>query len=156
MSKVRIFTTKRTPEGEVLVSAKREEIFAAAGQYKQAAIIVENLSGREDITYAQIKWWKGILLAKLAFITGYSVGYWENELKLGVMPDQFQPITTTIDGYEHDHLDSITILTRSEMREMIEGSIAYLHDDKRYNKRLKKRFGTMFYSLTLPDKDLRS
>ncbi len=153
---MKIFTTKRTPDGEVSTSAPVAEIIAEAGKYKTAAIIVENLSGRGPITYAQIKWWKGILLAKLAHITGYSVGYWENELKLGVMPDQFQPITTTIDGHEHDHLDSITILTRSEMREMIEGSVAYLRDDKRYNKRLKKRFGTMFHWVTLPEKDLRT
>ncbi len=153
---MRIFTTKRI-EGEVaVIGATRLEIMAEAGQYLRAAIIVESADGLRCWTPHQRKWWKGILLPGLADQTGYSVGYWENELKLGVMPDQFQPITTTIDGHEHDHLESITILNRKEMREMIEGSVAYLRDEKRYNKRLQKRFGTMFHWLTLPDKELRS
>jgi hypothetical protein len=156
MSNIRIFTTQRTPEGEVSTSAPVAEILAEAGKYKRAAIIVESADGLKCWTPQQRCWWKGILLPKLSAITGYSVGYWENELKLGVMPDKFQPITTIIDGQEHVYLKSITILNRSEMREMIEGAIAYLHDDKRYNKRLGKRFGTMFYELTLPDKDLRT
>ncbi len=153
---VRIFTTKRTPEGEVSTSAPVAEIIAEAGKYKRAAIIVENISDVLPITYAQIKWWKGIMLKRLSVETGYSVGYWENEAKLGVMPDKFQPITTAIDGHEHIHLDSISILTKLDMNEMIEGSVSYFRDEKRYNARLKARFGTMFHWLTLPDKDLRS
>ena len=139
---MRIFTTKRTIDGEVMVNdAPQAEIVAEAGKYKRAAIIVTSISDTLRITYAQIKWIKGILLPGLSNQTGYSVGYWENELKLGVMPDVFQPITTTIDGQEHNHLGSITILSKTEANEFIEGTVAYLRAEKRYNKRLGKRFG---------------
>lgn len=152
---MRIFKTRIIEDQLAVDNATFADILDEARKYAHGAIVVENLSGLESITYAQIKWWKGILLSRLAIETGYSVGYWENELKLGVMPDQFQPITTTIDGHKHDHLESIKILTRGEMREMIEGSVAYLRDEKRYNKRLEKRFGPMFHWLVLPDPELR-
>jgi hypothetical protein len=153
---MRLFITTHIEDQLAVIDHTFGDILDEARKYAHAAITVESADGLKCWTPQQRCWWKGVLLPKLSHITGYSVGYWENELKLGVMPAKFQPITTTIDGHEHVHLDSITILNRKEMREMIEGSIAYLHDDKRYNKRLRKRFGTMFYDLTLPDKDLRS
>ena len=145
---VKIYTTSRTPEGEVSTSAPVAEIIAEAGKYLRAAIIVEPADGIKRWTPQQRKWWQGILLAKLAEFTGDSKGYWENELKLGVMPDVFHLICSHIDGRDHRHVPSITILNRKEMREMIEGSVAYLRDEKRY--------GTKFHWVTLPDKDLRS
>jgi len=145
---MRTFTTKRI-EGEVaVIGATQAEIMAEAGQYSRAAITVERADGLECWTPQQRKWWKGILLPKLAESTGDSMGYWENELKLGVMPDEFHLMFSNIDGRNHRHVPSILILNRKEMREMIEGSVAYLRDEKRY--------GTQFDWVTLPDEELRS
>ena len=69
-------------------------------------------------------------------------------LSLGVMPDEFHIVCSHIDGHDHKHIPSILILNRKEMREMIEGAVAYLRDEKRY--------GDKFHWVTLPDKDLRS
>lgn len=144
---VRIFTTERTPDGEVAIhDAKQAEIMAEAGKYSRAAIIVENLSGREDITYAQIKWFKGVLLAGLS-PTGDSVGYWEDFLKLKVMPDQFARIPITTKNGEFITLPSIKILSKAEMNELIVGSVAHLRDESIY--------GDLFWWVTLPSKELR-
>ena len=124
------------------------DIHEYASKLKRAAITVENADGLERWAPQQRKWWKGILLPQLAVFTGDSKGYWENELKLGVMPDEFHLICSHIDGRDHIHLPSITILNRKEMREMIEGAVAYLRDEKRY--------GETFHWVLLPDKDLRS
>lgn len=83
---------------------------------------------------AQRKWWKGQLLPSLAACTGNTVDWWETRLKLQVMPDEFQPITTVIDGEEHTHLESIKKLTREQMTEMVTGSVAHLRDETIYGK----------------------
>lgn len=153
---IRIFTTRRFEEtGEVaVIGAKQAEIIAEAGKYKHAAIIVENLSGLGPITNAQKRWIKGILLAQLVIATGESIGYWEDILKLKVMPDKFAPVTTKTENAEIIHLPSITILTKAEAGEFIVGSVAYLRDEQQELK--GKRFGDTFHWVMLPDPELRS
>lgn len=153
---MRIFNTKRFEEtGEVaIIGATQAEIVAEAGKYAHAAIIVENQSGLEKITYAQIKWIKGVLLAQMAVLTGESVGYWEDTLKLKVMPDKFARVMTKTESAEIVHLPSIAILTKGEAGEFITNSVAYLRDEQEILK--GKRFGDTFHWVQLPDPDLRS
>lgn len=157
MNKVTIFTTRRTPDGEVaILDAKQAEIMAEAGKFKRAAIIVSSISTVLGITPAQIAWFKGILLPGLA-ANGDSVGYWEDLLKLKVMPDQFAPMTVkTKNGEFEEILPSITSLSKGEMNELITGSVAYLRDESNRDQRNGKLFGTMHHWVTLPDKDLRT
>lgn len=145
---MRVFTTHRIDDEVAIQNATQAEIVAEAGQYARAAITVERADGLSRWTPQQRKFWKGILLPQLAECTGDSMGYWENELKLGVMPDEFWLICSSIDGRKHNHLPSITILNRKEMREMIEGAVYYLRDEKRY--------GDKFHWVLLPDKELRT
>ena len=145
---VRIFTTSRTPDGEVSTSAPVAAIIAEAGKFKRAAIIVTSISDVLPITKAQIAWFKGILLPGLA-ANGDSVGYWEDLLKLKVMPDQFAPMTVrTENGEFPDTIPSITILSKAEMNELIVGSVAHLHNEDIY--------GDTYLWVSLPAKELRT
>ncbi len=143
-----IVTTKHFEGQLVTQDGTFADIHEEASKFKRAAIIVERADGLKCWTPQQRAWWKGILLPQLAENTGDSMGYWENELKLGVMPDEFHLMSSHIDGRNHRHVPSILILNRKQMREMIEGSVAYLRDEKRY--------GTQFDWVTLPDEELRS
>ena len=144
----RIFTTKRI-EGEVAVQgATQAEIMAEAGQYSRAAITVERADGLKCWTPQQRHWWKGILLPQLSKHTGDSVGYWEDLLKLKVMPDEFAPVITKTENGEFEHLPSITILNRNQMREKIEGAVAQMRDETIYCYK--------FHWVILPDPELRS
>ena len=78
----------------------------------------------------------------LAQDSGNSLTYWENKLKLTVMPDDFPPIETVIDGREFVSLPSIKTLGVKKMNQMVEGSVAQCHE-----------WG--FLWVTLPDKELR-
>ena len=148
----RIFTTEHIDDehGEPQLAVRDAtfgDILDEARKYAHAAITVENASGLGPITYAQIKWLKGILLAGLS-ANGDSVGYWEDKLKLAVMPDQFAPIITKTENGEFEHLPSIKILNKSEMGEFIVGSVAHLHNEELY--------GDEFLWVTLPAPELRS
>jgi hypothetical protein len=143
-----IVTTKHFEGQLVTQGGTFADIHAEADKFARAAITVENATGLECWTPQQRKWWKGILLPQLSHDTGDSMGHWEDLLKLGVMPDQFAWMNKKTENGEFEHLPSILILNRKEMREMIEGSVAYLRDEKRY--------GTKFHWVTLPDEDLRS
>lgn len=109
-------------------------------------------SADERITEQQRKWFKGVLLPALADDTGDSKASLESELKLAVMPDKFAPDHITVKTIDSDgnpaYLDlsivpSITILTKKQMGELIEGSVAHLR-------------ASGFDWVTLPDPELRS
>ena len=149
----RIFTTAHIDDQLAVNNATFGDILDEARKYAYATITVENASGLGPITYAQIKWIKGILLAGLT-ANGDSVGYWEDILKLKVMPDKFARITTQTENAEITHLPSIAILTKAEAGEFITGSVAYLRDEQQVLK--GKRFGDTFHWVTLPAPELRS
>ena len=102
----------------------------------------------EYITDQQRKWWKGILLKHLARDTGDSPHWWETHLKRAVMPDKFMRMPIASGRKIEFYVPSITILSRNQMNQMIEGSIAELRDETKY--------GDQFKDYTLPDKSKRS
>ncbi len=95
------------------------------------------------ITNQQVRWWKGILLPALSNDSGDSKSWWEDTLKMAVLPDKFQPETYTINGQDFNHTPSITTLGKRNMIELIDGSIQHLH-------------GIGFGWVTLPDASLRT
>ncbi len=101
------------------------------------------LSPLEYLTDRQRRWWKGVLLPALAQDTGESVGMWEARLKMEVMPDKFPPIYITVENRPIATVASITTLGKRKMGELIEGSVAKLHE-----------WG--FTWVTLPDSELRA
>lgn len=151
---MRQFITTHVDDQLAVQNATFADIHDEARKFPHAAITVENASGVGPITYAQIKWIKGILLTQLAINTGDSKGYWEDVLKLKVMPDEFARITTKTENAEVVHVPSITILTKAEAGEFITGAVAYLRDEQQSLK--GKRFGNTFHWVTLPAPELRS
>ena len=89
-------------------------------------------SPAEFITEYQRKWWKGVLLPAMSRESGEGESVWENRLKIEVMPDEFKPETVVVDGHEFTSLPSITTLSKSKMSKLIEGSVAYLHEQGYY------------------------
>ena len=108
---------------------------------------LKTLSPNEYITDQQRKWWKGVLLKHLSEDTGESVHWWETRLKIAVIPDKFQPEMIAYGKQVLPFVPSITILSKNQMNEIIEGAISHLHDGKIY--------GDQFLSYTLPDRTLR-
>ena len=104
--------------------------------------IIQLLTPDEYLGLQQIRWWKGVLLPKLAE-NGDSVGWWETTLKLAVMPDEFVPYYIPIGKQVFPIIPSITILGKKKMNQMIEGAVAKCHE-----------YGLLW--VTLPDKELRS
>ena len=86
------------------------------------------LTPDEYHTDQQRRWWKGILLPALVNDQGDSKTWWEDTLKLAVLPDHFKPECYTINGTEFTRIPSITTLGKRKMMELIDGSIQYLHD----------------------------
>jgi len=101
------------------------------------------LSPLEYISYQQIKWWKGVLLPALSKDSGDSIEYWETKLKLAVMPDEFAPKTVAVGNKEYQIIPSITSLSKKNMNQLIEGSVAKCHE-----------LGLLW--VTLPDSNLKS
>lgn len=108
---------------------------------------IKTLSPIEYHTDQQRKWWKGVLLPALARDTGDSVEYWENTLKLAVLPDDFRPCKISIGRKMYNSIPSITTLSKKKMSMLIEGSVAHLRDEEIY--------GDQFLWVTLPDRELR-
>jgi len=109
---------------------------------------IKTLSPLEYITAQQRAWFKGILLPALAKDTGDSVEYWETQLKLAVLPDDFR-LTAIAHGKRVIHtIPSITILGKRKMNQLIEGSVQHLRECPEY--------GDQFQWVTLPDKELAS
>ena len=142
------FITKKI-EGEAAVQdGKWDDIKAEAAKHHRSKVTVQDWSEAREWSEQQRKWWKGILLPKIVDFTGDSLAYWETKLKLAVLPDDFQPVDTTIDQVIYTYVPSITTLGIKKMNQMVEGSVAHLRDDQIY--------GDTFHWVTLPDKELRS
>lgn len=138
----------RTIDGQAAVDDSTwEDVHAEAATHHRSRVSVEGYSEDKEWSEQQRKWWKGVLLPALAEDTGDSIAYWENKLKLSVMPEDFQPITIIVDGSLFTYLPSITTLGIKKMNLMVEGSVAHLRDESVY--------GDKFHWVTLPDKTLR-
>ena len=111
-------------------------------------ITVEDWSDLKERTERQTAWWKGILLPALSNYTGDSKDFWETELKLAVMPDEFMPIPVAYGKRVLDVVPSITILSCKKMNQLIEGSVKYLREDH--------EMSDQFQWVTLPDSELRA
>ena len=105
------------------------------------------LSPAKYISDRQIKWWKGVLLPALEAYTGNTVIYWENKLKLNVMPIEFKPRAYMYEGEAFAYIPSITILSIKKMNLLMVGSVDHLRDELIY--------GDKFQWVTLPDSELR-
>ena len=141
------FITRLIDELPAVEDATWRDIYNEAGKHRRSIITVEDYSEAKEWSDQQRKWWKGILLPSLADSTGNSLAYWENKLKLKVMPDDFKPETTVIDGIGYTTLPSITTLGIKKMNQMTEESVAHLRDETIY--------GDVFQWVTLPNPDLR-
>ena len=115
---------------------------AEAAKHKMARVSIEVYTEARDLSERQRAWWKGVLIPALTE-DGNSKIWWENTLKMAVLPEDFQPILTTVGGIPFAHLPSITSLSCNKMNMLIEGSVAHLRDecDKQW--------------VTLPDPELR-
>ena len=141
------FITRTIDKQAAVEDGTWEDIQSEAAKHRRSKVSVESYSEAAEWSDQQRKWWKGVLLPALAEDTGDSIAYWENKLKLSVMPEDFQPITVIIDGSLLCYLPSITTLGIKKMNIMVEGSVAHLRDESIY--------GDKFHWVTLPDKALR-
>ena len=122
----RKFTTQRL-NGEA--ATDWHSIHVEAAKHEQGIIEVRALTSDDlELSDGQRKWWKGILIPSLATSTGHTERWWENELKLKVMPEEFQPTSKIIDGHEHWYLPSITKLSMERMNVLIVSTVKYLND----------------------------
>jgi len=110
-------------EGQPMFDAPLSELLKEC----EVGGVVQVLSPKEYISYQQIKFWKGVLLPKLAE-NGDPVNWWENTLKFAVMPDEFTPEIVVVKGREYVTIPSITKLGIKKMNQLIEGSVAYCRD----------------------------
>jgi hypothetical protein len=141
------FITNKIEGHAAVEDGKWDDIEVAAAKHRRSRITVENWTEEREWSDRQRKWWKGVLLPSLAESTGDSLAYWENKLKLAVLPDDFKPIGVQVDVSYFFYLPSITTLGIKKMNIMVEGSVAHLRDEKIY--------GDVFHWVTLPDRDLR-
>lgn len=118
-------------------------IHREAARYRESIITVQRYSEAQALSEGQRKWFKGILLPALSKDNGDSISHWEHKLKLAVMPEEFIPKSTTIDGYTYTYLPSISDLSCKKMNQFIEGCVDKLHEWK-------------FEWVTLPDSDLKT
>ncbi|MCK5019172.1 MAG: hypothetical protein KAS32_19075 [Candidatus Peribacteraceae bacterium] len=109
----------------------------------EAGGAIKLLSPLEAITDRQRRFWKGVLLPSLSKDSGDSVRYWENYLKMTVMPDDFKPEITQVGNAVFVQIKSITSLSKKKMTYLLEESILHLRDD------LDKQW------VTFPDPELR-
>ena len=97
---------------------------------------------KDPITEKQRKFWKGVLLPALAKDTGETVDYFENLLKVSVMPDEFATKHFTVNRNVYFYIPSIATLSMQQMNTLIEGAVAKCHE-----------WGFMWVSL--PSRELR-
>lgn len=124
-------------------AADWKAIYAACSKHERFIVEVRKYDEQAEITRNQRAWWKGVLLPALAKDTGDSVEWWETRLKLSVLPDELKPETVVLHNIPFSYVPSITKLSVKQMNQLIEGSVAKLHD-----------WG--FLWVTLPDSTLRS
>lgn len=108
---------------------------------------IKTLTRAEYNTLQQQAWWKGILLPALSDDNGESKACWETRLKLEVMPDDFQPVVVQVGASVFSNIPSITVLGKTKMTELIQGSVQHLREDPKYDGK--------YQWVTLPDSALR-
>lgn len=137
-----------TPTFQYIMEVYIETFESELSSLKMGQIMVtEIMTEAKALSVRQIRWWKGVLLPKLAEQTGDTVLCWENRLKTAVMPDDFQPTTHVINGVNHATIPSISSLSMKKTNLLIEGTVEHLHDPKIY--------GDSFTWVCLPDSELR-
>lgn len=139
----KLYPVKTIVDGQRCFEKTLEEI--AAEVPPNGALQV--LTPKQYTTTQQRAWWKGILLPALHAYTGNTVIYWENKLKLKVMPIEFKPRGYMYEGEAFAYIPSITILSMTKMNLLIVGSVDHLRDDLIY--------GDKFHWVTLPDVSLK-
>lgn len=142
-----IFITNQIDGQAAVQDDTWESIKAAAAKNRRSKVTVEPYSEAADLSYKQIKFWKGYLLPALAKDTGDSIAYWENRLKIAVLPDVFEPITVVIDEETFHYLPSIAGISMKNMNLLMEGSVAHLRDEIEG----QSLYGNHFHWVTLPD-----
>ena len=125
-----------------LFDSQWHEIKIACSKHRRYTIDVREYSEAKEISYQQIKWWKGVLLPALSKDSGNSVVWWEATLKLNVLPDDFKPEKVEVLGTVAHILPSVKTLSAKKTNKLIEGSLEYLHEQG-------------FTWVTLPDSSLR-
>ena len=104
------------------------DVYKACEQFHRFKIEISDASEFAEISYQQIRWWKGILLPALAKDTGDCEHVWETRLKLAVLPDDFTPETVSISGKSYTFIPSITKLSMKKLNTLITGSVDKCHD----------------------------
>ena len=122
-----------------LENATWDDIQKEAAKHRRSRIVVESYSEAKQMSLQQIRFWKGVLLPALSKSSGDSIAWWENYLKLEILPDDFQPIECCIDGNWFRYLPSITSLSITKANQLVEGSVDHLRNRG-------------FMWVTLPDK----
>lgn len=89
---------------------------------------LERLTVAKTITRNQIAWWKGVLLPALSKHSGNTVDWWEAQLKIHVMPKEFNCRYVEVGKEVWRIVPSITDLTGVKMNKLIKGSVLHLHD----------------------------
>jgi hypothetical protein len=136
------FLTHKVNDEAAIENGTWQDIQKEAAKHIRSKITVEDWSEFKEISYQQIRWWKGILLPALSKSNGDTENEWETRLKLAVMPDEFKPEKETIDGAEYTFIPSITILSMKKLNQLMESSVSMLHNWD-------------FTWVTLPDSALR-
>lgn len=106
----------------------RPGVDRAASLSEYSLITVETWTEDREISNQQIRWWKGVLLPALAKDSGDSMDVWETRLKLAVMPDEFQPKISIIDGKRYTFVPSIKKLSMKKLNTLIEGAVSKCHE----------------------------
>ena len=104
------------------------DIQKETAKHRRSRIVVESYSEAKQMSVQQIRFWKGVLLPQLSKSSGDSVAWWENHLKLNVMPEDFKPIEVDVDGDLFKYLPPITALSIKKANQLVEGSVDYLRN----------------------------
>lgn len=110
--------------------ANWKAIYAECRKHKDKGFLVEvrEYDPDKELSYKQIRWWKGILLPALSKDNGFSESKWEAILKLTIMPNEFQPIDIKVGENEYNFIPSITNLSTKKMSKLMMESVQILHD----------------------------
>jgi len=114
---------------------------------------VKILEATEYLSNQQLRWWKGILLRKVADHTGDSVEYWETKLKTAVMPDEFQLYYVPLGKQVIGIVPSVTKLSVKKMNILMEGSVKHLREG--VDEKGNSLYGDEFQWVTMPIEELR-
>lgn len=122
------FITNKFDDQAAVQDGTWEDIQKFAAKFKRARITVESYSEAAELSLQQIRWFKGVLLPALSKDTGDTVLYWENYLKITVMPEEFGATTVKINGKLFGMLPSISKLSISKMNLFIPAVVEHLRE----------------------------